>query len=225
MDDYSKILKSAFNNFILQVEGKQVPIPYRINIPPVEHPRRQGKSSPEDLLDQLYLDASQQKFDLKEASVANIQQFMQKNLLGLDCSGFVYRMLNYLLDGLGKGSLEGLGLPHVGRTNVRLLTLEKFAILFTEISQIRSGDVIRLNSNQKIPHAVIVLENSDGSITYAHSGNTSKLNGVHSAVIKISDSSKGLKEQDWLEQTTDNKPYSIFFNPDKGDGVFRLKNL
>ena len=118
--NYSQILWEEYSKFILSVYGKKVAIPYRINIPPDPHPKRQGKSSPQDILKQLKEDALTQSFDLKSASIEQIQQFMIQNKLGLDCSGFVYRMLDYLVLKVKGQELKDLIGSHVGNTNVIL---------------------------------------------------------------------------------------------------------
>lgn len=211
--DYSQILKNAYQQFILRVEGKEVPITYRINIPAIEHPARQGKSSPEVILEQLYMDAKQQDFDLRKASIEEIRQFMLKNNLGLDCSGFAYRMLDFLVqETIGK-ALTNLGFEHVGRTNVATLTSEEFSLHIKDIAEAKSGDLIRIDSGaeDELLHCLVILDVKDNIITYAHSSRKTKINGIHQDTIKNGKFPADLKH--------------LLFNPKMGDGIYRLKIL
>ncbi len=177
--DYSKILNKAYQQFILDVEGKKVAIPYRINIPPVEHPARQGKSSPEVILNQLKEDAENEGFDLKTATVEEIRQFMEDHKLGIDCSGFAYRMIEILCEELGMGNLQENGFDHVGRTNVNALTSPEHAIRIDGFKSAHPGDLIKLVGNDPTPHILLVIEVRDQGILYAHSSDGTEIKGVH----------------------------------------------
>lgn len=204
MNNYSQILEQAYSHFILNIEGKKVAIPYRINIPPIEHPARQGKSSPEVILKQLYEDAREQGFDLKKASVESVEEvrgFMRKNHLGLDCSGFVYRMLDFLVQEAKGKPLTKLGFDHVGRTNVTMLTDSDHSIKI-DPKDLQPGDIIKTNSLSKIPHILIVMARKDNLVTYAHSSKDS------AGITKFS------------EDLND-----IIYDTKAGDGPRRLKVL
>lgn len=213
----SKTLDNLYQNFILDVEGKKIPIPYRINIPANEHPVRQGKSSPEVILTQLKKDAKDQGFNLRQATVAQTRRFMVKNRLGIDCSGFSYRMVDYLLNTLNLPSLAKSGFPHVGRTNVVLLTSSTHTITINQASMVRVGDLIKIGSQNKIPHCMIVVGVNTQEIIYAHSSSKTKVTGVHIGKIKILDPALGLEAQEWEEP--------LFYNPTLGDRASRLKIL
>lgn len=214
-DNYSKILYKAYDQFMLSLDGKKVPTPYRRNeIGSFQKigSEFQGKSSPEVLTEATKRLAKEQNFDLNKASVEEIREFMKKNKLGIDCSGFVYRVINYLSEKLGLGNLEkAAGLPHVGRTNVAKLTSDEFSVPVGSFNEAQPGDIIRLNSGGDILHALIVLENSDGVIAYAHSSGETIPNGVHIGKIE------GGKFPDDLK--------SFSYQTSQGDGVRRLKIL
>ncbi len=209
--NYSQILKKAYKLFILDVEGKKVAVPYRINIPPAGHPARQGKSSPEVILKQLYTDAEKEGFNLKTATVLEIREFMESHKLGIDCSGFAYRMLDFLVGELGMGDLQKVGFPHVGKTNVGILTSEKFSNRVTGLNQAQPGDLIKFNSDKDIPHCVLILEKNGDEIIYAHSSDGKKLNGVHIGRI--------------FEGKFEGELLNYKFNESHGDGIWRLKIL
>lgn len=218
--DYSKILWRAYETFLLPLGGKKVPTPYRINIPPLEHPARQGKSSPQTLVKQTKEDAKREGFDLKKATAFEIRTFMKRNNLGIDCSGFAYRLLNHLVSEVKGKNLEDFGLPHVGRTNVEKLTSEDFAVPIDELIEIKPGDLIRVGSSKKISHCLLVIEVKPDKVIYAHSNEDTTLYGVHQGQIKITNPYISIEKQDWEED------YLIKdFRPDLGDGMKRLKAL
>ncbi len=214
MSDYSKILWEAYDQFLLPLGGKRVPSPYRRNeVGSFQKigPEFQGKSSPEVLTETTIKLAKEQNFDLDQASVEEIRDFMRKNKLGIDCSGFAYRMLNYLVQEAKGKNLEAFGLPHVGRTNVAKLASDEFSIPVSSFSEIQPGDFIKLNSTGDILHTVVILETKDSIITYAHSSGVTQTNGVHTDRII-----NGQLPED-LE--------SFSYNCDEGDGIRRLKAL
>lgn len=221
----AKIFREIYNQFLLPVSGHLVPIPYRINIPPAAHPARQGKSSPEVILKQLKEDASQQNFDLKKASVDEIRKFMEKNLLGLDCSGFAYRILDAVLTKYKQGRLQDLGFPHVGRTNVNLLTSDEFTASVIFSQEIQPGDLIKMQSRNSIPHVLIVIEKGEDLIIYAHSSQNTEVSGVHTGKIKIVNPNKSLEQQEWKEEFSNNSNYGLLYDPQAGDKVVRLKKF
>lgn len=213
--DYSKILFQAYDQFLLPLGGEKVPTPYRKN----EYgsyqklaPEFQGKSSPKTILEVTLKLAKEQHFDLEKSSIEEIREFMVSNKLGIDCSGFVYRMLDYSVQKLGMGNLiKAAGVEHVGRTNVAKLTSDEFSIPIAHFTNSQAGDIIRLNSSGDILHGVVVLDNQDGKIIYAHSSSSTNPPGVHKGEII-----KGKLPQDL-------KVFS--FHPESGDGVRRLKAL
>lgn len=210
MQDYSKILLEAYEKFLLPLGGKKVPTPYRINIPFQSDRQKYGKSDSETLLEDTKEFAKNQNFDLNKASVEEIRDFMEKNQLGIDCSGFVYHVLDYLLKQLGKGNLMVHGFPKVSSTNVKILTDEKFTIPVDGFENIQAGDLIRINS-QDANHILIVLKAEDDKILYAHSSGLTKTTGVHT------------------DQIVNGKfpaELSVFsYNVSAGDGIRRLKIL
>lgn len=215
MDKFSPILKRAYNQFILNIEGKKVSIPYRINIPPMKHPARQGKSAPEVILKQLYEDAKQQGFDLKQASVEEIRDFMKQNNLGLDCSGFVYRMLDFFVQEIKGKPLTELGFEHVGRTNVAILTDDNHSIK-VDPKDIQPGDIIKTNSEGDIDHILIVIGKNKNQVTYAHSSRETIPQGVHKGKFEI-------LPQGQIKFIEDLR--NITYNNKAGDGPRRLKIL
>jgi hypothetical protein len=223
--DYSQILYQAYDRFILNLGGKKVPTPYRINLPYQKDRRKYGKFNPSKLTHDTKEVAKEQNVNLEELSVEEIRQFMIKNQLGIDCSGFVYWIADYLLNQLGKGSMEQIGFPRASSTNVELLTTDQFTIPVYKIEDIKPGDFIKFNKGGGgVPHILIILEKNPQQIIYAHSSGVSEIPGVHQGTIKITNDQTTLDQQEWPEKLNDGRLLKDSFNP-TADGVRRLKAL
>lgn len=209
--DHSKILNKAYQQFILSLGKKKILAPYRINIPYQSDRRKYGKSNPKELAKNTIEIALEQNFDLEKASVEEIRKFMVDNQLGIDCSGFVYHLLDNLLKQTNKGSMEKIGFPKASKTNVALLTSEEFSLPVADFALAKPGDLIKLNSQEEIPHILIVLSVKNGTITYAHSSSLTPIKGVH---------------QDTIRNGKFPAELSVFsYNIQLGDGIRRLKIL
>lgn len=214
--DYSKILVEAYDQFMLPLGGKKVPTPYRRNeIGSFQKigPEFQGKSSPEVLTQTTKRLAQEQNFDLNKASIEEIRQFMIQNKLGIDCSGFAYRVMNYFLKKIKNKTLEEIGLPHVGRTNVAKLTDLEFCREIN-IEDTQPGDMIKMNSAGDVLHILIILKRQGDGLIYAHSSGQTNPDGVHQAMMQLD------KDVQFSENLG-----NITFDPKSGDGVRRLKIL
>lgn len=212
-NDYSRFLKEAYEKYLLALGGKKVPAPYRINIPYQADPKKYGKSSPEELVENTKQAAGEQGFDLEKATTEEIQGFMYQNMLGIDCSGFVYHLLDYLLKNIDKIGMEEIGFPRVSRTNVEVLTSDEFTDKIT-MDEIQPGDLIRLNSESadKMQHILIAIDKEMGFITYAHSNRKTAIKGVHKDNISYGKLSHELHIYNYNPETSQ-------------DGVYRLKAL
>lgn len=210
MNNYSQILLQAYETFMLHLGGKKVPTPYRINIPFQPDRKKYGKSDPKTLVSDAKQFARKQDFDLDKAAVEEIRQFMEKNQLGIDCSGFAYHLLDTILKKIGKGSLLDNGFPKASSTNVALLASDQFSNNVENLSKTKPGDLIRLNS-QSADHVLIILKVEKGNILYAHSSGLTSTTGVHTGEI--------INGQFPAE-------LSVFsYNEKIGDGIRRLKIL
>lgn len=219
--DYSNLLIKAYNQYLLPLGGKKVPAPYRINIP--FQPDRKidkniiylgGKSPAKRLTEDTILAAKEQNFDLEKSSVEEIQKFMQENMLGIDCSGFTYHLLDFLLRKIKKGGMEKIGFPKASQTDVEKLTSREFAEKLENIRDGQPGDIIRLGSKSAdlIQHCIIILETSWGMATYAHSSRKTLIKGVHTDSISLGKLPPELKVYNYSPEDTP-------------DGLYRLKAL
>lgn len=200
-----------------------------------------AKGSPDQVSRALGQAARQHQFSLSEAKPNEITEFMIKHGIGVDCSGFVYNVLDGWLranaypplnrqilrtKGL-KGKLEQyvLGWRWVRRAGAATLTSPLNTIKIQAASDVRPGDLLRLK-HDRWQHIAIVVAATPKRITYAHSSEYTKIPGPHTGYIIITQPQMGLEAQDWHELTYNGKNYGKYaFNPNRGDAVRRLKYL
>ncbi|MBI5452661.1 hypothetical protein HY945_04310 [Candidatus Gottesmanbacteria bacterium] len=157
---------------------------------------------------------------------SNLQKFARRERIGIDCSGFAYRILNQLVylkyKNIHINTLEEIFSGGINKTNVRTLTGLDYCVKVDEILDFQLGDMVRLWGGK---HVAVILDATGSKVVYVHSSHLStQTQGVHLAEIKIVDSSKSLAQQEWLEKTRTGENFGMkYFHPDKGDGVYRLK--
>lgn len=213
------LLLEAYQKFELDFGGKKVWVPYRINIPFQEDRRRYGKWSAEKIKADTIELAKETGFDLEKASAVEIADFMRREKLGIDCSGFVYQILDSVLPKSKIGTMEQIGFPEASSTNVQLLTDEKFARKINDASQkIQSGDLIKFAPRDGGQwHIILVLKNDGKTITYGHSSAYNVPDGVGVGQIKINNGE--------LTGVTLLLIGGKLYDPSHGDGVYRLNVL
>ncbi len=207
MSDTAAILRQAYDQFMLPLGGKRIPTPYRRNEFGSYQklgPEFQGKSSPEVLTKTTEKLAEAENFDLDKTSVEEIRRFMVNHKLGIDCSGFVYRLLDHLTKKIGLGNLqEAAGMEHIGRTGAAKLTSDRFVVPVPGPALTRPGDILKFNVLSDIPHVAVILAHENGVITYAHSSST-QANGVHMGQIDNG------KLQEKFQVGLGNPPFKIY---------------
>jgi hypothetical protein len=210
----------------LDFYGTKIWTPYRINIPFQPDRRRYGKESAKRIrLDTIEI-AKEHSFDLKEASAEEIGDFMRQQLLGIDCSGYVYQLLDSAL-ATQKSTMEKLGFPKASSTNVALLTSAQYAKKMTGLAKdVRVGDLIKFGADELgIMHVLIVISKSADKIIYGHSSAFNSPDGVGLGEISITNPDKSIKVQHWHDILSSGENRGALFNPDRGDGVYRLSAI
>lgn len=152
-----------------------------------------------------------------EKNPENLRKFAKRERIGIDCSGFGYRVLEQLYKNLDKVFEGG-----INKTNVKRLTNPNYSKEIRNIKDFRLGDMIRLWSGK---HIAVIIDINDKEIVYAHCSSLStQIQGAHTSAIKIIDAGKTLADQIWKEKTKTGENFGKKrFNPQRGDGVFRLK--
>src|SRR3989344_6014914 len=165
---------------------------------------------------------------INKLSRRQILIFLRQNRIGVDCSGFVYNLANYLDkekggEGLARKLFNKKIFPRwnpAWRTSVQILT-SNAKTREIKLSDIRVGDLIRLTSGR---HVLFVIDVTGKYITYAHSSKfLTKKSGVHLGKIKVTDRLKGLEDQLWLEKTPKGESFGKkYFDPSQGDSLRRF---
>lgn len=166
------------------------------------------------------------QIDQRKLTTLSIRKLARRNRIGIDCSGFVYRILDAFVHfgymNVSYTSLDQIFSGGITKTSARRLTSKEFSIPVEKVSDIQSGDMIRLKGGK---HVALVVKKTPQTITYAHSSHLmTKIKGVHVAKITITSGDKPIQFQHWLEKTSRSENFGKkFFYQEKGDGVFRLK--
>lgn len=183
-----------------------------------------GKGRPDELENAIVMEVNKRELDLTTMTEHELRAFMKQAKIGVDCSGLVYQLLTAF-----DSSFENKVVPTPGgkpdndkrfRTNADTLTNEQNTVTVDKLSDIRFGDLIRMDGGR---HVLIVVQVTDDMIRYAHSSDMTKTTGVHIGRIKIENPELGLEQQHWMEKTVRGGTFREKYDPSKGDGVFRLK--
>lgn len=182
-----------------------------------------GKGSAEEIREELIKRAKDQSITFKNGE--ELRKFARRERIGIDCSGFVFRILgelvrlNYKKTNLD--SLDRVFTKGINKTNASTLTDRIYSDKIANISEIQTGDMIRLMNGK---HVALVVDSNGNQIIYVHCANMTKIQGVHLGIIETGKSVKSLAECNWQEKTGRGDNYgNKYFRPEKGDGVYRLK--
>ena len=167
--------------FNLKINGKTVKTPYHINVKHVRAELRSlvGKGSPEEIESELNIFAKLRNFNLQKASKEEIREFMQKEGIGIDCSGLVSHILNAWLKAERKGSLASnitfpklplfkkiaIFIRPIENINANLLTNKENTIP-VELKDVQIGDLIRLKGLKRGDHIAIVIGVKEKELSY-----------------------------------------------------------
>lgn len=236
MNESSKALQDLFYQYThLPIGGKEIVCPYWMNdLKEGIFGPFGGKGMPEQIVEASEKAAKLKGIDLAKMSEQEVLSFMEQEKIGVDCSGFVFWMLDSLDkekggDGIADDIPGCKGKILECRANVAMLTDENSTLPIEKVAEVRVGDMIRLGGGKHVAIVVGVMRDTQDEgilkeIEYAHSSAKTKEFGVHSALIKIINPQGGLETQEWSEETKDGKNYGGFnFLPGSGDELKRLK--
>jgi hypothetical protein len=202
-----------------------------------------GKGTPKQIRELVLKTAKKENFNLHKAKPEEIIQFMISQGIGVDCSGFVYYILDQYLKKEKHKSLNTLILRYPGlvgkierfllqnnrvrRSSAATLTNDLNTVKIEKAKDIKPGDLIRLtHSDWKGKHIIVIIAIDDKFITYAMTSQYTKIQGARFGKIRIKDRNKGLEAQEWLEETKKGENYGKdAFDPKRGDCVRRLRFL
>jgi hypothetical protein len=185
-----------------------------------------GKGDAKSIADEL--NRMVDGFHIKSESdcVTDLIKIAKRSRIGIDCSGLVYRLLNFIVQSNNERKIENLDQIFEGginKTNADKLTSSEYSTKIENIKDIRTGDMIRIMSGK---HLLAIIDVDQKSITYLHSSSiNTKIKGVHKGKIMINNLNKRIELQTWLEETKNGKSYAKFCREFNNDGVYRLKIL
>lgn len=208
----------------LPIGGKEAICPYWMNNLEKEiYGPIGGKGRPKEIVLATENAAEEEKVDLYKMGVDEIILFMKAKKIGVDCSGFVFWMIDAL--DIEKGG-NGIDADR-SRTNAMALTGSGLSFPVEKIENIQAGDMIRIRRGKHVAIILSLEKTAKGKIAvinYAHSsaGSHTKISGVHQSKIEITDSEKNLEEQKWFEETVNGLSYGADIFSQHGDGVKRF---
>lgn len=184
-----------------------------------------GKGTPQDITDEARIFSMKEKIDLEKLSDEELTQYLVNHNLGIDCSGFVYHVLDAELHTTHKKSLtQILHFPHaknvlrkflvklrpVENCGVSTLAHEKNSVVI-ELKNILPGDlIIIMHAGPKKDYNHIMLidtvkyaNDKPTQIHYSHSfqypSDGQYNHGIKQENIEIIDANKNVLEQKWSE--------------------------
>ncbi|MDD2656413.1 MAG: ATP-grasp domain-containing protein [Patescibacteria group bacterium] len=207
-----------------------------------------GKGSPESIEEELQIISLKEKIDLGNLPAEKIKEFLVNNNLGVDCSGFVYHILDALTQDKKNKKLKQiihfpLAKSVVRKMIAKLRPAENCGVttLAHEINskkinlkEVEANDfIIFLGSGPKqdYNHIMFVESVTDKTINYIHAykwpSDGQYNHGVRRGQIEIIDENKNILEQKWLEQEKTAENNWTWLQAKSANEIFvgRLKNL
>ena len=173
-----------------------------------------GKGTPQEIDYVTSCLAYEKTIDLKTLSDKEIRQLQRDNNIGVDCSGYVYNLLDAFATDIG---LPGIYYKLVGnwrgitRLGARSVSATNYADPINsnkvdKLSEVKTGDYIVLIGKDGQGHVLFILENNLDHLLCTHSSPETSNPFIHTFKIVVKDSSKKIEEQDWQEtlQTGEN---------------------
>lgn len=173
-----------------------------------------GKGSPDEIDYVTRCLAFEKSIDINTLSADKVKQLQVENQIGVDCSGYVYNLLNAFAQDMG---LPGIYYKLVGswkgitRLGARSISATNFAdpvnsLRVDNMINIKTGDYIVMIGKDGQGHVILILENNTDYLLCTHSSSETSNPCVHEFKIYLKSLEKQIQEQDWQEtlQTGDN---------------------
>lgn len=211
----------------LPIAGKAVQCPY------VNNKRQKlrgalrvliGKGTPEEIVEETKLLALKKKIDLEKLDEDGIKKFLIDENIGIECSGFVYHVLDAEMRAQGNGSLKQyLKFPNnkspvrkllarfrtAENTDVRVFAHESNSTA-VDLKDVRPGDlIVQPKAHGSRDHIFLVqgieFEDSKPSLIFYVHANQMPADGkydhgVRQGSITITDVNNPIEKQQWPEE-------------------------
>lgn len=165
-----------------------------------------GKGTPEQLEADIEKLLSMLGRDLSHYDEEGIRLFMRMYGLGVDCSGFVFNVLEYALSKVLNqpnsyeksliGITENRG---VFRASAALQSNDQNTVLVSDIQTVQPGDIIFISGKDQ-EHVMLVIRNniSEGTLDIAESSFSRVPNGVSLGTIRVTDPKGAISDQEFI---------------------------
>jgi len=213
------IIKQYFN---LSLNGKKVHCPYYINVRKVRMGLRVliGKGSPDEIIQESLIYEKLRNVDFKSMSIHEIREFLVKRHIGIECSGFICQVLDYMLRKQKKKHIwKYLIYPKTGiyrriarflrpieNIPAEMLTNDTNSKPVKNLNNMKPGDIIRLKGLRGGYHVMLIsrIKKEDGTIKefeYVHATRWyNDQHGVRKGTVIVKDPKKRLSDQIWTDE-------------------------
>jgi len=243
----SPLAMQIINEYMnLKLGGKLIICPYYMNVVKERAGLRAliGKGDPSEIEKEVKVWAKIKDFDLYKATTEQIRQFMIDHHIGVDCSGFIVQIFDFVFKTEGKKPLVKMlkfkknnliaklkrTIRPIENISANTLTNDDNAKKIEKFDDIVPGDLIRSKGKVKNSHHIMLIikvikeDNHTKEIEYVHSTrHFGANNGVRFGKIVITDAKKPLSAQNWIESSR--KPNSTlvgFMNKEGDNGIRRF---
>ncbi len=169
-----------------------------------------GKGSPQDILDEVENVAAKEKVNSNALDSTSLKKFMVDGNIGIDCSGLVYHILN------PKSLFFPLATGFIGKLRAKFRPAENASVkCFAHeknseeiyLKDVQPGDIITMINDERdhilLIHQVDYQDSLPGTLHYTHAvawpTDGEYEHGVRQGIIQITDITRPLSEQSWLE--------------------------
>jgi len=183
--------RTKLNQKLQQEIKHYLDIPFFINFPlnpNQKHDWQVGKGDWRQIQKYTQTIATQEKINLSQLNQQQLYNFQKKHRIGIDCSGLVYHLSDFLYRLKNDNSIRSHLIGAGGKTGPRrlsahLLTSPPNAIPITNWTDIQIGDLVRTDNGK---HVLFIYKKTKSKIFYIHSRRQNRK--VKTGDLTISDS-------------------------------------
>lgn len=200
-----------------------------------------GKGTPEEIIHETFAKAAMMRISLSEFNADQIRAFMIREGIGIDCSGFVVRVLDpWITHRSGRSIssvLSAVSAKLWKRILYRFRPFHNIDVrMLTDLRNCRTvawqdmkpGDLIRTRGGKHVLLVSAIERNSNHELTsfiYVHSSQAfGSESGVREGTVVITHPHALLEQQEWQEVWDGSRPTQEGWNEERErNGIFRLK--
>ena len=148
-------LRQKLNDYLhFAIDDNEVPIPYILQPSRWNFNKSSGKGSPEMLYKEVFELIEKQRLQISKLNSGDIYKLMKEHRIGVDCSGFVYHLLDAYLLAEKQVSLSQKLVRYSGVLGL----LEKNILSFQRYRRINAATLTSSLNSQNIKNLTTRLE-------------------------------------------------------------------